>query len=492
MANDDESGRAAGEGAERQEDRRSVGLSSKLLALTVLFVMLAEVLVYVPSIANFRQNWLKDRVGTANVASIALAEVADVPRNVQDKLLKATGAITIAVRDKETRRLVAMAAMPPDVQSHVDMAAQTPIVSIMEAFDTLFAGDGRVIRVLSAPFPSGRVIELVYSETPLRQAMLKFSVNILGLSLVISIITGTLVFLTLRAMFLRPMQRLTKAMALFRDDPEDPGNVIVPGRRSDEIGDAERHLADLQQELHDTLKQKSHLADLGLAVSKINHDLRNMLASAQLFTERLADIDDQTAQRFAPKLVATLDRAIGYSQAVLNYGKAREAPPERRLVSLARLAEDTAEVLGLIGHGAIRFDLEVSRDLEIDVDPDQLFRVLTNLMRNAMQALDGGNDPAVIRRIALAAERRGSVVTIRIQDTGPGVPQRARESLFKAFQGGHRRGGTGLGLAICAELVRAHGGTIELLDVGPGATFEITIPDRVIELRPAARKNVTR
>ncbi|MEJ1157125.1 sensor histidine kinase [Prosthecomicrobium sp. N25] len=477
---------------EPERTRTGLGLSAKLLALTVLFVMLAEILVYVPSIANYRLGWLRDRTGLANVAAIALAEAGDVPRQTQDKLLKVTGAITIAAREGNARRLVAMAAIPPEVQHHVDMSAQDPLTAIVDAFGTLVHGDGRIIRVLGPPYSSGRVIEVVMSETPLRQAMLQFSVNILGLSLVISVITGTLVYLALRGLFLRPMQRLTRAMAEFREDPEDASRVIVPSGRGDEIGDAERHLAELQAELLGTLQQKSHLADLGLAVSKINHDLRNMLASAQLFTDRLSTIPDQTVQRFVPKLVGALDRAIGYSQAVLTYGKAREAPPERRLVALGRLVEDTAEVLGLAGHGTIRFDAQVPRDLEIDADPDQLFRVLMNLMRNAMQALDGDLDPAIVRRIGVTAERRGTVVVIRISDTGPGVPPRARENLFKAFQGGFRRGGTGLGLAICAELVRAHGGTVELLDRAPGATFEISIPDRVIELRAAQRKNQTR
>lgn len=474
---------------EAGDGRRRFGLSAKLLALTVIFVMVAEVLVFVPSIANFRNNWLKDRVATARVAAIALGEVADVPRTVQDRLLAETGAITIAVREGKTRRLVAMAAMPPEVGRHIDMAAQNPLVAIVDAFDTLFNGDDRVIRVLSLPDEQGIAVELVHLETPLREAMLRFAVNILGLSLIISGITAALVYFALRGLFVRPLQRLTRSMAEFKADPENPARVIEPSARRDEVGDAERHLAELQRELIGTLQQKNRLADLGLAVSKINHDLRNMLASAQLFTDRLTTIPDHTVQRFAPKLVSAIDRAIGYSRAVLDYGKAREAPPERRLVAVARLVEDTREVLGLSGHPTIRFEADIEPDLEIDADPDQIFRVLMNLIRNAMQALEGDSDPALVRRIGIEARRRGTVVTIRVADTGPGVPARARENLFKAFQGGFRRGGTGLGLAICAEVVRAHGGTIDLVDDGPGAVFEISIPDRVLELRKAGRKN---
>jgi len=472
-------------------NRFRLGLSTKLLILTIVFIMLAEIVVLLPLIANFRLNWLKDRLATADIVSLSLSEMNDVPRSVQDKLLAATGAMTIAVREGRMRRLVAMAEMPPDVSLHIDMTDTSMLNSILGAIDTLTAGSGRYIHVLGMPNAHGEVIELVIPETPIRAAMLIFAGRVLGLSAFISVISAALVFFSLRRLFLRPLLQLRKAMETFRERPEDPGAIIVPSSRGDEIGDAERHLAEIQRELQTTLQQKSHLADLGLAVSKINHDLRNILASAQLMTERLLSTSDPTATRFAPKLIASLDRAIGYSQAVLNYGKAREAPPERRLVSLLRVVEDVSDVLGLVNHPAITFETSVDDDLEVDADPDQLFRVLMNLCRNAAQALETDTDHVIVRRITLEAGRRGTVVTIRVADTGPGVPERARDNLFKAFQGGVRRGGTGLGLAICAELVRAHGGSIELVNTGRGALFEISIPDRVIELKRGRRSSAS-
>jgi signal transduction histidine kinase len=71
---------------------------------------------------------------------------------------------------------------------------------------------------------------------------------------------------------------------------------------------------------------------------------------------------------------------------------------------------------------------------------------------------------------------------IEVADTGPGISPQARAHLFEAFQSSTRTGGSGLGLAIAAELVRAHGGEIALIDGTIGATFRITIPDRAIEL----------
>lgn len=472
-------------------ESRRVGLSAKLLVLTVAFVMIAEVLVFVPSMSNFRMNWIADRLATAHVVSISLAAMPDVPRKVQDELLTATGAMTIATREGAMRRLVAVKAMPPDVERHVDLREASAGSLVADAFDTLTAHDGRVVRVIGRPrtaTSADQVIEFTFDETALKHAMWGFARNILILSLIISAITASLVYVALRWMIVRPVQRLGRAMAVFSENPEDPARRLAPSDRGDEIGDAERGLAAMQSDLAGLIGQKRHLADLGLAVSKINHDLRNILASAQLFTERLSAIPDQTVQRLAPKLVSSLDRALGYSQAVLNYGKAREAPPERRLVKVARVVADVAEVLGLTAHPTIAYEARVPADLEIDADPDQLFRVLLNLMRNAQQALDGETDAALVRRLTVEGQRRGGVVEITVADTGPGVPAKARENLFKAFQGAARPGGTGLGLAIAAELARAHGGTLDLVEGGIGARFRLTVPDRPVDLAALRRE----
>jgi signal transduction histidine kinase len=268
-------------------------------------------------------------------------------------------------------------------------------------------------------------------------------------------------------------------MVAFSTAPEDSGKVIAPSGRGDEIGVAEEHLAAMQEALQGTLREQRHLADLGLAVSKINHDLRNMLAAAQLFSDRLGSLPDENVQRFAPKLIAALDRAIAYCQTTLAYGRAREDAPARRLLALDRLVDDVAEVMGLKGHATIRFENRVPAGLEVDADPDQLFRVLVNLCRNAVQALESDLGPAVVRRLTVSASRDSGSVSIRVEDTGLGVPAAARAHLFRAFQGSVRPGGTGLGLAIAAELVRAHGGSIALVETSrPGATFAIMIPDR--------------
>jgi signal transduction histidine kinase len=238
----------------------------------------------------------------------------------------------------------------------------------------------------------------------------------------------------------------------------------------------------MQRDLASMLQQKSHLASLGLAVSKINHDLRNLLTSAQLFSEGLTSLPDPRVQRFAPKLMRALERAIAFCESTLSYGRAQEPPPDRKPVGVEALVEEVHETLAL-SHARIGWIAAIERGLTVDADPDQLLRVLLNLVRNAVQALEtrAPNDPAR-DQVRITGRREGAVVEIEVSDTGPGIAAKAREHLFEAFQSSTRSGGTGLGLVIAAELIRAHGGDIKLVEGTIGATFRLTIPDRAVEL----------
>lgn len=459
---------------------RGLGLSSRLLALTALFVMAIEIVFYVPSIASFRTAWLADRLTMADAASAVLlqSDAVDVPRQVQDELLGAVGAHAIAVRDGPVSRLVAAVAQPPVVDLVADLRAMDPAREVIDAFAALTADEPRTLRVIGQS-RTGALLEVVMDDDALRQAMLRHSLNLLSLGALLSVVTAAALYFAINLMLVRPIRRLERNIVAFSEAPEDADRVIVPSGRTDEIGVAEERLAAMQRELQETLRQQRHLADLGLAVSKINHDLRNMLASAQLFSDRIGSLPDPAVQRFAPKLIGTLDRAIHYCQTTLAYGRAGEEAPVRRLLRLRRLVDDVAESLGLDDHATIAWDNAVPEELEIDADPDHLFRVLVNLCRNAIQALESDAGRAVIRRLAISAERDGRAVTIEVRDTGPGVPEQARQKLFQAFRGSVTPGGTGLGLAVAAELVAAHGGTIDLVETGePGAAFRIVIPDR--------------
>ena len=314
----------------------------------------------------------------------------------------------------QQRRLLAVAEMPPAIHHDIDMRDMSWYRAIIDAFDTLLCSDDDVMRVVGPAPMGGEFVEIVLDEKPLRAAMLRFSANILLLSLLISGITAMLVYFALHYMFVRPLRRITANMTAFRAEPENPARIIVASKRHDEVGTAERELAGMQIDLASLLQQKSHLAALGLAVSKINHDLRNLLTSAQLFSERLAKIADPHVQRFTPALMRALERAIAFCESTLSYGRVQEPPPDRQNIALEPLVDEVRETLGLDQGSPVRWISAIERGLMVDADPDQLFRVLLNLARNAVQALDGlaAREPGNAQ-IRIIGRREGAVVVIR-------------------------------------------------------------------------------
>ncbi|MGZ9083305.1 MAG: sensor histidine kinase [Rhodoplanes sp.] len=468
--------------------RNRFGLSGQLLVLTILFVMLAEVLIYVPSVANFRLSWLSDRLAAAHTAALVLdaAPSGMVPESLARQILASIDARAVAMKTGKQRSLLATTELPAgEVVQNVDVRDASPINAIVDAFDILLvARDSDLVRAVGPAPRGGEFVEIVLAVGPLKQAMWRYSRNVLLLSLIISAITAALVYLALHFLFVRPLHRIIANMTTFRADPENPSRIIAPSRRTDELGVAERELAAMQQDLASMLAERYRLAALGLAVSKINHDLRNLLASAQLISDRLSNIDDAQVQRFAPKLMHALERAIAYCESTLSYGRVQEPPPDRKLFDVEQLVTEVRESVGLAPDGPIGWVEAIERGLMIDADYDQLLRVLINMVRNSVQALEARapNDPTR-DQIRITGRREGAVVVLEISDTGPGLTTRAREHLFEAFQGSTRAGGIGLGLAIAAELVRAHGGEIRLIEGTIGATLRITIPDRAVELK---------
>jgi signal transduction histidine kinase len=447
--------------------------------------MIAGLMIYVPAIANFWTNRLNDRLAAANTAALVLdaAPLGMVPDSLSRQILTSVGARAVAIKMGQQRRLLASADLPAAIDRDIDMRTLTVWSAIIESFETMLETGNQTIRVVGPAPGAAQFIEVVVDEKPLRQAMLRFSRNLLLVSLGIAMLTTGLVYLALHYLFVRPMRRLTANLVGFHENPESAARIIVPSQRGDEIGVAERELSDMQRDLVSMLSQKSRLAALGLAVSKINHDLRNLLASSQLLSDQLASVPDPRVQRFAPKLMRSLERAIDFCQSTLSYGRAQEAEPDRRMILVEPVVTEVRESAGLAADASVTWISAIERSLSIDADPDQLFRVLLNLVRNAVQALESAKGDAATLQIRITGRREGSVAILEVSDTGPGVPAKAREHLFEAFQTSGRPGGSGLGLAIAAELVRAHGGDIHLVEGTIGATFRVSIPDRPVELQ---------
>jgi len=359
----------------------------------------------------------------------------------------------------------------PQPDLRIDLSEQTFMSYLMGGFDALFQNDNRILMVTGrSPHDPETTIEVLIDETPMRHEMYDYSRRILQLSLIISFFTATLVYLSLQMMMVYPMRRMTESIVRFRDDPENPSTAVEPTRRGDEIGVAVGVLADMQASLRESLRERARLAALGAAVAKINHDLRNILSPAQLLSDRLVDSDDPEVKRIAPRLVAAVDRAVDLSVQTLNY--AAESGPQlhKTRFVLRDLADEVGALLRAVEAGlTTQWDNRLDDGLEIVADRDQLYRVLTNIALNAAEA--------GARHIAIEASTTADKVAIDIVDDGPGVSAAARDHLFQPFAGTTRPGGTGLGLAIADELVRAHGGTIELLSTGPdGSRFCIILP----------------
>lgn len=458
-----------------------VGLAGRLIVLIAAFVMIAEVMIYVPAVANMRFNWLRNHLSAAYTAALVLEAAPEgmLSDAFTREVLKSVGARLIVMDKDGTRRILASGDLPSKVDEVYDLRASNWTSLLGAAFRTLTSPDGRVLTFLSVAPMGGSAIEVTMDEAPLKQAMHAFSRRILIYSLIVSVIVATLAALAMHRMILSPVRRLTTSIMDFGADPGDHSRIIVPSDKAHEIGQAERALAVMQEALALELSQKKNLANLGLAVAKINHDMRNMLSAAQILSDRLANVTDPLAQRLAPKLVATLDRAIRFCQATLTYGRAADEPPRPRALMLRAVVAEAAETVTPLAHGPVRIENEVPHGLEVTADAEQMFRILLNLMRNGVEALErAGASPGRLPAVSVRAWKESATTIIEVADTGPGIPAAMRPKIFSAFQNSARPGGTGLGLAIVADLIRAHGGSIALRSEvdETGARFRIALP----------------
>ncbi len=455
-------------------------LSGRFLLLTIIFVMLAEVLIFVPSVARFREDYLQQRLELAQLASLALLATPDnmVTPELADELLKNAEVLNIVLRRNERRELILSSPLNEPVMETYDLRAASPYELIRDALATLFINEEEVIRIIGRPVKgAGIEIETTLRVMPLREAMLAYGRNIFLISLLISIISSAMLFVAVRFVLVRPIRRLVTNMMDYQQAPEDATRVIAPQSRVVELRAAEDTLHDLQTQLTANLKQKERLAQLGEAVAKISHDLRNILTTTQLLTDRIEMSEDPTVARIAPKLVNSVDRAINLCEQTLTFGKAEEAAPKPERFKLADLVDEIIDSENLRDNAeAVTFRCEFAPDFRLEADREQMFRVLINLVRNARQAMVASHGSG---EICVRAERTPSGAEIKLCDTGPGLPNAAKEKLFQPFQGSVRKGGTGLGLAIAAELVRGHGGTLELAETSESGTcFRIYLPQK--------------
>ncbi|MEM9763438.1 MAG: HAMP domain-containing sensor histidine kinase [Pseudomonadota bacterium] len=497
------------------------GISARLLLLTILVVMAVEVAIFVPSVAQYRKNFLEERLVRAEIAALTVmaAPSGRADDALQDELLDTADALNIVVQ-KDGRRILALQGEGfPAPSESFDLREATSLGLIRDAIACLLASkEGDVQRVLGTTgegmYDS---VEITFEVAQLRAAMIDYGFRILQLSLIISVITAGVVFFTVRRFVVAPLLDVIRNVEQFHENPEDPGRIMQPKGKAGEVAEAERAIAAMQTEVITALGQRRRLAELGGAVAKINHDLRNMLAAGQLMTERLGASEDPLVARVLPKLVGSLDRAAALCQSTLDYGRAEEPEPTLRPVAVEQVLADVVESLGLapdatsiiqprsetpsglgtgvgagieheetvLSDGPVRIVSTLPPGITVTADPDFLFRILANLIRNAVEAIRAASGRGTIT-LSLASPElvdaksdgtKGVSPTpsaapchILLSDTGPGLPEKARDNLFRPFRSSTRRGGTGLGLVIASELATAQGGQLDLVSTSPAGT----------------------
>jgi signal transduction histidine kinase len=447
--------------AQRANVRSRESLTARLLALGAGFVMLTEALVFLPSITNFRNDWLKERFDTAELAALAAADQSGqgLGSGSDDQLLVAAQIKAVVAKFETTDQLL-LGVKPIGQQEVINLERQTYGGAIFETIETFFAPEDRILVITNRPRSNAAIkLEVYAAEAPLKAALLREAGQVFINSMLLAILIGMLIYAALADGFVRPMRQLTMAITRFRAAPQDATRTLKPSGRNDEIGAAEVAFIEMQETVRQSFLQRERLAQLGLSVSKISHDLRHSLGAAQLVSERLSSVDDPVVRIAAPRLERALERAIGLAQSTLQFGKAQEAPPTYEVLYLVDSLDEAASE-ALNGIAGVTWENGVAQSVEIEADPDQLHRILTNLIRNAGQAINATKRGG---RIAATSRIEGDLVVLEIADTGPGLPRGVRENLFAPFSGSGLSGGTGLGLAIARDLARMNGGDLHLV-----------------------------
>jgi signal transduction histidine kinase len=454
----------------------TLGLSWRVLSLVVVAVMTAEVLLFLPSLARYRLAYMEQLNESGTLAALALDATPDnmVTEEVKRALLNnARVDAVVVVETNRAKRALLNIPPSPEMQTF-NLKERSGLGLIWDALMAMTRDGAHYMRVggESMRLPNA-MVWIVIDELPMRLAMYRYTGTVLALSVMVAMFTAALLWLALHWLVVRPLQKLAGDMTAFRRAPEGPGTERPPTKRNDELGIVDREFQNLQRELRASLRQKSRLAEVGAASNKINHDLRNMLSTARLLSDRLARSDDERTRALAPTILNTIDRAARLASDALEY--VRDHPtPRMEEFDLSDLVDEVGVALQEAGEDRDPNLLrdwrdEIVGECRVTADRDLLYRVMVNLGRNAFDA--GATE------VSVRARARGELMSIDIADNGPGVPQAVASQLFRPFTTGGRASGTGLGLAIARDLVRAHGGDIALMETSDrGSTFRFTLP----------------
>lgn len=448
-----------------RERLSSRSLSARVFWLIAGIILLVAFVAVMPGLSLDRQNWLRDRVIQAHLAAMSIKDGAGpADPALRDTLLRLSDSVAISLKSGNTEISLLPDTMPAQ-SAAIDLDQESPITRLWRA-DLDLLGLAPPFARIAVTYPgSAARLEVTISRRELTRDLRRSMARSAEIAVVLAAVTASLVFAALDRLLVRPMRIITASIAGFRRSPGHSGLgglKWLSARGDDEIALAARELAAMQDELRAVLWRNARLAALGTAVNTINHDLRNILASALMTAGRLQHHEDPKVQRAANILVTAIERAVDLVSRTKDF--AQEGPPAvtRSAVGLHELVNEVADML-LAADASVTFENRVPPGLVLPLDRSQIYRVLVNLLRNAMEA--GAS------LISLQAERIGGIDALTVADNGPGLPPKIVSNLFQPFIAAGRNGSTGLGLAIAHDLIRAHGGDLTLRKTGPEGTI---------------------
>ena len=442
-------------------------LTVRLLVLVVSVVLLVEALIFVPGVQRERGRWLRERLDDAQLVALALdTNGSGIPSDaVRRALVRLSDAEMIRILTPTGPHTVLAPAPAPartDMPTLIDLSRETWLEGYFRALGGLIEPSHHRRLELIGSTRIGR-LDLLVAQEQLARFLRVYALQFAAVAALIAAATGLLLFVALRAMLVIPLRRMARNIAAFRADPErgiplDAERVSIV--HDDEITMVGRELSAMQAELRTALWRNARLAAVGTAMSKMSHDLRGILSSALLVADRLTTSTDPAVQRAGEVTVRAVHRATRLAQYTLDF--VREGPPPltRAPAHLRALTDDAAAAADPARQ--LHLQNDIAADAIASVDRESLLRVLTNLFRNAAQA--GAHT------ITASATGEGAGTILTIDDDGTGIPQTVQKMLFRPFVSSATPGGSGLGLAIARDLMRAHGGDLELTRTASSGT----------------------
>jgi signal transduction histidine kinase len=452
-------------------------LRGRLLFLTAGFVLVVELLIFPLLAGAYRNSWLEQRAQAAQIASIAVeaAPEGQVSDELSRRLLTQAQVISVAALVEDRSEMILQPTIKIGPLVTVDLRKETLFSGITGAFGHMFAPSGRFLRIMLTPsMTRDKEMEVIVPELALKNGLFAFSQTMLLVSVLTSLMAGVVVYFAIYRLVVRPMQQLTKSIVRFSEHPETEEIRDISG--AEEMKQANAALQAMQKTVSASFRQRKRLADLGEAVAKINHDLRNSLSAAQIVSEGLVQSEDPRVKRAAPRLERAIERAIGLAEATLKYGRAEPPGPNVHPVNIVPALEEAA-VEGLAAAPDIEWKLQAPPSLTAAADADHVHRIVANLVRNAARAIKDQPGRTCPGKISAKAFREGENVIVEIADNGPGIPNNVQARLFQPFSASGSRDGAGLGLAIARELARGMKGELELAQSSDGgAAFKLRVP----------------